>query len=343
MSVIFPTSPASVRIKLLPKNAEFVSYEFKDRTLKLKAWIPGGIYSFTMINSRSANLRFYEEHCTNCERNTRNYIEDLYDGEFDISVFSDMGEILDLLDENAECTVYFRGESECRNCPLNYTINDDEDDNVESHPISNSVVVETLIYNGRYGNIFDSVEFNVHLRAADFDENGLIRVTSGYQSANVHGGYVSHSGNVCWGNTNDYNTPKNLREAATTYFNSEFNNDLLNLRTFKEHNERLERVKNQSLYEESEYDKFICAGYDALMCIEAQNDIQAFYTMLTAGFRPIPELPNIMFIPLEESSIQKDDNFYFGYLTKPDAVGRQWYVSSEGYLLGQLDESFVKI
>lgn len=336
MSVIFPTSPASVRIKLLPKNAEFISYEFINRTLKLKAWIPGGIYSFAMISSQSALSRFYTEHCDGCERNTRDYIENLFDEEFYCE-----SEIPDLMEENGECTVYFRGERECVNCPLNYTINEDED--AESHPISNSVVVETLIYNDRYGDIFDSVGFNVHLRAADFDENGLIRATSAYQSANVHPGDRMYSGNVCWGNTNEYNRPKNLREATAIYFNSEFNNDLLNLTTFKDYNEGLEIRKNQNLYEDSEEDKFICAGYDALMCIEAQKDVQAFYTMLTAGFRPIPELPNIMFIPLEESSIQKDDNFYFGYLTKPDAVGRQWYVSSEGYLLGQLDESFVKI
>ena len=27
--------------------------------------------------------------------------------------------------------------------------------------------------------------------------------------------------------------------------------------------------------------------------------------------------------------------------TQEDAVGRKWYISSEGYLIGQLDESFV--
>lgn len=330
MSSIFPTSPAKVYIKLLPKNADFISYEFTDRSFKLKAWIPAGLYSFT-VSLRGSS--FYEQHCVSCERNTSDYIDDLYE---DLET-GDNDEIISLMRDDGECMVYWDGASACHNCPLGLEL---LEENMEETQISNSVVVETVNYNNRYGNIFDSVSdaFNVHLRAGEFDEDGLIRSTRSWRAANVFG-----TGGVCWGNTNDYDKPKNLREAATTYFTSNFNNDLLSLATFKEYNRILERHKERNLYEESETDKFVCAGYDALMCIEAQQNVQAFYTMLMAGFRPLPELPNIMIIPVEESSIQKDDNFYFGYLTKPDTVGRQWYVSSEGYLLGQLDDSFVKV
>ena len=332
MSAIFPTSPAKVYIKLLPKNADFISYEFTDRIFKLKAWIPGGLYSFSQ---RVGGDSFYSQHCEGCERNTTDYIDDLYE-----DLETDTGNNADIMSqmrEDEECMVYWDGSSACEDCPLGYEF---LEENTEEIQISNSVVVETVNYNNRYGDIFDSVSdaFNVHLRAGEFDEDGLIHSTRSWRAANVH-----DSGNVCWGNTNDYDKPKNLREATTTYFTSNFNSDLLNLSTFKEYNSILERHKEQNRYVASETDKFVCAGYDALMCIEAQQDVQAFYTMLMAGFRPLPELPNIMIIPVEESSIQKEDNFYFGYLTKPDTVGRQWYVSSEGYLLGQLDDSFVKV
>jgi ubiquitin C-terminal hydrolase len=85
-----------------------------------------------------------------------------------------------------------------------------------------------------------------------------------------------------------------------------------------------------------------CAG-------ETLEGTNAWYNEKTGKYQNVKRgiaywsLPNIMIIPVEESSIQKEDNFYFGYLTKPDTVGRQWYVSSEGYLLGQLDDSFVKV
>lgn len=331
MSSIFPTSPAKVYIKLLPKNADFISYEFTDRSFKLKAWIPAGLYSFRM---RLMVDRFYVQHCEGCGRNTADYIDDLYE---DLEIGDDDDEIISLMRLDDECMVYWEGDSACENCPLGYELSDEITEEIQ---ISNSVVVETVNYNNRYGNIFDAVSdaFNVHLRAGEFDEDGLIRSTRSLRAANVH-----DTGNVCWGNTNDYGKPKNLREAATTYFTSNFNSDLLNLSSFKENNRIIERHKERNLYEESKTDKFVCAGYDALMCIEAQQNVQAFYTMLMAGFRPLPELPNIMIIPVEESSIQKEDNFYFGYLTKPDTVGRQWYVSSEGYLLGQLDDSFVKV
>lgn len=328
MSSVFPTSPAKVYIKLLPKNADFISYEFINRVFKLKAWIPGGLYSF--VKQRQEGT-FYYQHCDGCERNTRSYIDDLYEG---LSTNYHEDEIINRMRDDGECMVYFDGTDECEHCPLGYELLSE----TEEIPISNSVVVETVNYSNRHGNIFYAAGFNVHLRAGEFDENGLIRTTRRWRAANVH-----DTGNVCWGNTNDYSNPENLREATTTYFTSNFNSDLLNLSTFKENNIRLEENKQRNLYFDSENDKFVCAGYDALMCIEAQQDVQAFYTMLMAGFRPLPELPNIMIIPVEESSIQKDDNFYFGYLTKPDTVGRQWYVSSEGYLIGQLDDSFVKV
>jgi hypothetical protein len=339
MSVIFPKAPAKTHIHLLPRAAEFISYNIVDFGFTLKAWMPSG-YSFITNKRRYSNVndQFYYEVCSNCQRNTDEYFNNKFPDIPNIFVSSSsFKKVQDRIKElnDGDCNVRFKG-FRGQKCPLGKTIEPEK-----QHAISNSVFVMGINYKKGY---VPTNHFNAHLRAGDFNENGDIISTVAYRMPNVHEGTLAYNGQVCFGSVNNYKKPKNLREFSTLFFSTQFNNDLLKITTFIEYCKKMEELKKSSdNYSSNVNEKFICAGYDALMLIDADKDIQAFYTMLLAGFRPIPEIPQMMIVPLEESTIQKDDNLYFGYLTKEDSVGRQWYVTPEGFIIGQLDDSIVKV
>lgn len=182
---------------------------------------------------------------------------------------------------------------------------------------------------------------NAHLRAG-YNKNGQIYETKAFPASNVYSGELLEErgytyGKICWGHVDQ---PANLRGIVASYFQSNFNNDLLSLSGFSKYIDILEGAKKDSKYKKSGH-KFLCSGYDALILIDADQDVQVFFTMLMAGFTSIPEAPHIMMVPAKTSTIQRGDSTYFGYTTQEDSVGRKWYISSEGYLIGQLDESFV--
>jgi hypothetical protein len=116
----------------------------------------------------------------------------------------------------------------------------------------------------------------------------------------------------------------------------------LRLSSFKNNIDEIRKAKNNNRYDKSTH-KFLCSGYDCLVMIHGSKDVQAFFTMLMAGFKPLPELPHIMIVPAKTSTIKRGEMIYLGYTTQEDSVGRPWYISTEGALIGQLDESFVTV
>jgi len=105
-------------------------------------------------------------------------------------------------------------------------------------------------------------------------------------ASNVFGDAYSPE-NICWG----YNQkPKNLREMVTFFFTTPFNNDLLPIETFMENSSevryqaRTDDYDTEGLFAGEEY---LTKNCDALVLLDAEADIQAFYTMLMAGFKPL--------------------------------------------------------
>jgi hypothetical protein len=344
MSIIFPTEPALISVQNLPTKAEFISYRIQEGYLKIKAWMKDGMGTLEYEDNESdVNNAFFADNCEDCERCRYSYYSEHY-----------YDEDIDEVDNDAaiaagECMVYFDGY-DGQPCPKGYKIPDNsENDKI----VLNNLVFEGIFFltqkqfsSGRdqegwriCGTVerFKPFNFNVHVCKGVLDEEDNILHTYKRPCANVHCDRDTPSvGNVCWGD-NDY--PNNIREAVSVFTSSEFNSDIINVNTFIEGLGDVDCAKPQN---KSKEDKFLCSGYDALMMLDGERDRQAFYTMLMAGYKSLPEAPHIMLIPLEQATIQRGDNFYFGYLTKPDSVGRQWYVSSENYLIGQMDDSFVK-
>jgi hypothetical protein len=343
MNPIFPTNPAKVNTHLLPSEAEFISYRVDSQALTIRAWMPENYSEFSEVDSISNEYNdFYSNHCLYCPRQTSQYLKTTYpnvfaeDGSYDENEAREF--FMNARENQTECDVWWDGYTG-QHCMEGRGSKPKEDKKIS---ISNMVFDIKLNYKGtppRFKKVYQGD--NAHLRAGYYEED-VIYQTSSFAAANVYSsdqrdetGYIY--GKICWGQVS---SPANLRGIVSSYFQSNFNNDLLRLARFTENINALKDSIECGNYHKSDH-KFLCSGYDCLIMIDADQDVQAFFTMLMAGFTPIPEAPHVMIIPAKTSTIQKEDSVYFGYTTQEDAVGRKWYISSEGYLIGQLDESFV--
>jgi hypothetical protein len=339
---IFPDQPALIRIYNLPAKADFISYSINSEYLTLRAWMPSGIGSFVARSSVNDALnQFHQDHCAGCERRTTSYFRETYPELFDDFGDYNEGDMNNFFDSGRDCSVWWNGYRG-QQCPRGFE-SPSLEENAIGTTISNMVFDAKFSYKRKGVNKFDHVRDNAHLQAGKLVEENdktVIYQTQALAAANVYCGDSDHYiyGPICWG-ANSY--PTSLRGIAAKYFESRFNNDLLRLSAFTSHCAYIEDWKEKDEYSICKNHKFVCSGYDSMMFIDALHDVQAFFTMLMAGFKPIEESPNIMMVPMKTATIHKGDCMYMGYVTEPDAVGREWYVSTEGFLIGQLDPSFV--
>lgn len=329
MSIIFPIQPAKVHVHPLPSAANFISYRNSGDALALKAWMPSGIATFKYYDKRSRNSineQFNMYHCRKCPRGTMRYYRETYPEDY----YVDDDFYPRLYRDGLECSVPYYGYKG-QHCPLGKTVEEIKWDPDQIVSISDTTIE---IYLTRSL----SVSTTAGLTGSATLRSGEVRDCLIYRTDEFRSGNCYDEGTICWGN-NTY--PETLREMVDTYLYSRFNHDLTGLDRYKKNCEKLEELKkDKSNYRPTSYDKFLCQGYNNLMIINGEEDVQAFFTMTMAGYEPIPELSQYMLIPMDTCTIAKDDNYYLGYKTEPDAVGRSWYVSAEGFLIGQLDESY---
>lgn len=324
MSVIFPTEPAKVNLHMLPKGAEMITYKVKD-SITISAWMPDGFQTVEYVGI-SDNDDFYHSHCEGCSRNCGYFLEQFEDEDGEID--------WDHSDLQGHCNVYdegYHGQS----CPEGYEKEDEE----FIFDVSNMVFSIGITHLGNPPR-FERVSDTAYLQAGRVNENGNLEATSIRMASNVFGGEEYPEG-ICWG----YNMkPKNLRDIVFDYFNAPFNNDLTTVDAFENNCQDVRYCKDNDYYEQENLlhsnERHLVNGADALMLVDAELNIQAFYTMLMAGFRPLPETPHVMMIPLYEYEFIRDGVEFRGYKTKEDAVGKVWYVHpnglEEGVLVGQL-------
>lgn len=318
MSVIFPTEPAKVNIHPVPKNAEMITYRVDD-TLSLAAWMPNDFHR-VQEQRNETNDDFFERYCDGCYRNCSSYLDDYAD---------DDGEIdWDHPDLDGYCNVYEDGYYG-QHCPRGFV----KDNNNIDFSVSNMVFEVHLTHLGdvpRYQYSRDTA----FIQAGKMVNEELV-TTSMRMASNVFGDEESPEG-ICWG----YNSkPNNLREAVSLYFSTPFNNDLLNLETFEDNcitcRREVARDRYSSCYL-TNTERFLTYTTDALMIVDAEENVQAFFTMLMAGFKPLPEASHVMLIPLKESEIEKNGKVYHGYITSPDEVNKSWFISPTGEMSGLL-------
>jgi hypothetical protein len=322
MSVIFQTTPPSVRIHLLPKESQFISYRV-DGFLTISAWMPD---RFSTVNQQRAynNDDFYADNCADCARNCSSFIENHWDEETDDVDWSEIPG-----GEEGHCNVYDDGYHG-QDCPEGYVVGTrDRDINFD---ISNMVFEISITHLNGESERYTRKQDSAFLQAAKI-VNGNIRSGIKLAASNVFGDDL-HPGLICWG----LNYPaQNLREMVLNYLETPFNNDLLNLTAFERNCNTIRREAAANSYTSNFHNKFLCDGEaDALMIVDAEQDIPAFFTMLSAGFRSIVEAPHVMLVPLKECIFERDGSTYEGFKTISDAVDKNWYVSKTGLLVGQI-------
>lgn len=320
MSVIFPTTPAKVKLHNLPKNSEFVTY-LANENLTISAWLPDEYHRIEQDNEITHD-DFFHNHCDDCERNCYSFLDAYVDEE--------TGDVdWDNSDLQGHCNVYDEGYSG-QPCPMGY---EEESEVLEfdTSPMVFEVILSHIGESERFSILWDSA----YLCAGNVDESGVFRSTDVAMAANVFGS-ESDVEKICWGGNTP---PDNLREIVTDYFSTPFNNDLTPIYVFREN---INTVRN-SAYRKNFYssdDKVLAQDSpDTLALVDAERDVTAFFHLLAAGYKPLPEAPHIMIIPLYERTIQVNNNSYNGYVTNNDSVGKQWFFSTDGELIGQCDPS----
>ena len=320
MSVIFQTTPPSVRIHNLPKNSHFISYRVED-LLTLSAWMPDKFQSIKQEVIYD-NDDFYHEYCQDCRRCSSEFLDEYYDEELEEIDWDQVpGGFA------GHCHVYddgYNGQS----CPEG----NEADTKDAEFDIANMVFEIKLNHLGdppryntqsdsaylRAGKLIDERIFNTHIRGA----------------SNVFGD-GSHPEGICWGSNL---RPHNLREIVTNYFLTPFNNDLTSLDAFQYNCGDLRTDVANDRYTRNRNDLFLCYGdeADALLVVDAELNVNAFFTLLSAGYKSLPEAPHVMLVPIKEVTITKNGTTFVGYQTVSDAVSKNWFVTTEGLLVGQI-------
>lgn len=317
MSHIFPKNPSKVVVHHLPTKAEFFTYRICEM-LTVSAWMPKG-YQTIHQNDEMTHDEFYHEFCEDCARNCYGFLEDYLDED---------GAVDESLLPN-HCFVYDEGYTG-QKCPLG----NEKEDSTVNFTISGMVFEISFTYmNEKYGR-FEAKGDTAYLCAGYVSEDNEIYSTYRHLPSNVFGS-DEFPERICWG----YNdVPDNLRGIVTNYFSTPFNNDLVNLYSFERNSNLVNRYVRDNKFYYNSSDKFLCFGMyvDSLIMVDAEKDVTAFFTFLSAGFKPLEGAPHIMLIPAKETLIEKNGYHYKGYETTTDAVGKKWFISEEHLLIGQI-------
>lgn len=312
MSAIFPTKPPKATLHFVPKDAEFISYDVDD-TLVLSAWMSDGFHTVDYVSDEDDD-DFFERHCDDCERNCYSFLEQFMDEDGDIDYCAIPG---------GNCGVYDEGYHG-QHCPKGHEKEKDE----FSFPISNMVFSINLSHLGK-GKRFSRMSDTAYLSVGEVTCEGKIKRTATRMASNVYGDSEFPQG-ICWG----YNSkPDNLSEIVSEYVSTPFNNDLLSIGVF-ETNCRFVRCDTNKF---EDTNKYLCSGKSALLLLDASENLSAFFQMISAGFTSLPEAPHIMILPLNEKTITMGTDSISGYCTDLDAVGKSWFVTNSGEILGQVD------
>jgi hypothetical protein len=318
MSAIFPTKPPKGTLHFIPKTADFISYRIGDNLI-ISAWMPNEFHHIE-ANIEKSNDEFFESYCDGCERNCSSFLDQYADEDGDVN-WDDV--------PGGHCMVYDEGYHG-QDCPLGH---EEDDEELVDFPVSNMVFEIHLSHLGKM-NRFSRQSDSAYLCAGKLTEGNEILCTDTLRASNVFGS-DEFSENICWG----YNSvPHNLSEIIRMYTTTSTNNDLLPVRCFYDNcKEILSLIRLDEFGPVEDGDTYLCSDKSALLLLDASEHVSAFFQMLSAGFTSLPKAPHIMILPLSEKAITVGTHSISGYCTDLDAVGKSWFVSSDGEILGQMD------
>jgi hypothetical protein len=323
MSVIFPTNPPKVNIHELPSNTNMITYRVSDH-ITISAWLNSDIYYFDQV-IKSTYDQFHENNCSTCVRNSFSFLEEYMDDDGEINWDDIPGGY------EGHCNVYDYGY-DGQSCPEGYSTDDELVP--ERFPISNMVFEIELSYKDTKRQFTKVPDGDCAFLSAGKYEDGVIKATQIHSAANVFGGEDPER--ICWGLNR---SPNNLKAIVDTYFSTPFNNDLTPIHVFKDHCEVIKYEKlNNLYYTDNVLDDvtYLCESADALILLDAAQNIPAFFQLLSAGFTSLNKARHIMMIPVKKCEFEKYGTKFSGYATIPDSMNKSWFITHSGLLVGQI-------
>jgi len=304
-SFLFSNSPAPGRLYLTPKNTVAISYKYTPDILFFSAHMQDGahtIYCEKVPYTRGDEEDFYDSHCDSCTYNSG-------------------GQCSHVIDNGTYYRTY--------ECPAGHSM---PDQILLSFPLSEVVFQHGI-------NLSSELRFQTHvhdgtrawLQGTKVISKSIKNTNETFRMSNVH-----PEGNICWGDESA--RPVSLRGLVDLYISSEHNNDLVSLRCFKNNCETLRGMIERHGCTQVSQNKLIAEQADALYLIHIDENFHAYFTLIAAGFQPLEEMRSILIVPLTETILSHDGQEYSGYLTPPDSCGKQWFVSTNGNLLGQMGD-----
>lgn len=311
MTILFSETLARATIYPVPHKTTAISYVYTPDRLTIAAHLKD---KWTMINQETAsNVRlldeFYSNYCYCCEHE---YYED--DNEY--------GRCASV--ENNRCVT---SDTVCpRGLPI---------PSPATHKFSVAPTIFEIDLNiANSNNLFKHKDVARARIQGSKLENNQIYLTSFVETPpNV---YVHPEYKVCWGNNTQ---PESLKGIVNVFFSSKFKDESImnTLSSFKRFSTELRKhiSADNFNYSPSRY-RYITQTADALLLIHSGTQIAAFFQMIAAGFKPIPECSSIIMIPLVSVEIEHEGETYRGFKTPSDACNKKWFVSPSGEVVGQL-------
>jgi hypothetical protein len=301
-SVLFSDSPARGNLHLLPKQTAAISYTFTPDRLFLAAHMEDNFAKVNQADPRSQGIYddFYRANCINCTHEGGRRCESVRD----------------------------YGVNSATVCPKGLTIVEEK---WVSFDVAPAVFQMDLIIDSRENRFRVTNEYQKAFLQATQVVNNRIKFTRHRKNlANTRSSHI-----ICWGR-NCY--PKSLKSMVKLFFDTPFNNDLTEIREFVQNNKIVKNdiAEGNFFRTYAQNYKFIAEKADALFMLHAEDNISAFFWMISAGFKPLKEANYIMLLPLRETVIEHEGINYPGYLTMGDSCEKEWFVTKTGELIGQL-------
>jgi hypothetical protein len=301
-SILFSESPAKGNLHLLPQQTAAISYTFTPDRLFLAAHMEDNFAKVDQVDpsSRSVYDDFYRANCQNCTHENGRRCRSVRDCGFGPDTA----------------------------CPKGLTLPEEQRVTFDVAPTVFQIGLNIKSREQRF-QVSPDLQ-SAFLQATQVSNNRIKFSRQRKHLANTHG---SHS--ICWGGNEK---PKSLKSMVNLFFGTPFNNDLTKIREFVRNNETVKAdiTADNFFRTYAQNYNFIAEKADALFMLHAEDNIAAFFWMISAGFKPIKDAKYMMLLPLRETTLEHEGVKYPGYLTMADSCKKEWFVTKNGELIGQL-------
>jgi hypothetical protein len=302
-SLLFSETPAKGSLHLLPRNTTAISYNYSPDQLLLAAHLEDNCAKVDQLNpaDRSACDVFFNENCYNCTHDNGRRCRSVQESGFNFQTVCPRGLEIPTSDK-----VEFDVAPAIFHCYLKLS----------------------------QGERFQSYNSKAFLQGTTVS-NKRIKLSRNRKPMANTWGRSNEDFKICWGGNYP---PKSLRGMVKLFFDSPFNNDLVKIRDFVANNQVVKNDIQSDNYFRTYATRytFITEKADALFLLHAEDNVAAFFWMLAAGFKPLKNANHLMLLPVMETQLEHEGVTYPGYLTQKDSCNKEWFITKNGDLIGQL-------